>query len=63
MDFMPFRLFTMAERIVRVYTEWMSSDGAWDLQVRMFYYLCTPIQCSLDKDTCRCHALWHHPLI
>ncbi|KAI5996952.1 hypothetical protein EDD15DRAFT_2163119 [Pisolithus albus] len=32
MDFMPFRLFTTAERLVRVFTEWMSSDGAWDMQ-------------------------------
>lgn len=34
MDFTPFRLFTTAERIVRVYTEWMSSDSAWEMQVR-----------------------------
>ncbi|KAI5987694.1 hypothetical protein EDD15DRAFT_2389474 [Pisolithus albus] len=32
MDFTPFRLFTTAERLVRVFTEWMSSDGAWDMQ-------------------------------
>ncbi|KAI6004712.1 hypothetical protein EDD15DRAFT_2384724 [Pisolithus albus] len=32
MDFTPFWLFTTAEHLVRVFTEWMSSDGAWDMQ-------------------------------
>ncbi|KAI6016995.1 hypothetical protein BKA83DRAFT_4128668 [Pisolithus microcarpus] len=32
MDFTPFRSFTTAEHLVRVFTEWMSSDGAWDMQ-------------------------------
>ncbi|KAF8438820.1 hypothetical protein L210DRAFT_853522, partial [Boletus edulis BED1] len=31
-DFMPFQLFTTAERVVRVYTEWMSSNSAWEMQ-------------------------------
>ncbi|KAI5994462.1 hypothetical protein EDD15DRAFT_2366590 [Pisolithus albus] len=35
MDFTPFRLFTTAERVVRVFTEWMSSDGAWDMQSKI----------------------------
>ena len=35
MDYMPFHLFTTAECIVWVFTEWMSSDGAWDMQVRI----------------------------
>lgn len=32
-DFRPYRVFTTAERLVRVYTEWMSADHAWQLQV------------------------------
>ncbi|KAF8129620.1 hypothetical protein EV363DRAFT_1399916 [Boletus edulis] len=32
MDFTPFRLFTTAEQVVRVYTEWMSSNSAWEMQ-------------------------------
>ncbi|KAG6369417.1 hypothetical protein JVT61DRAFT_14900 [Boletus reticuloceps] len=32
MEFSPFRLFTTAEHLVRVYTEWMSSDSAWEMQ-------------------------------
>ncbi|KAG6380268.1 hypothetical protein JVT61DRAFT_8364 [Boletus reticuloceps] len=35
-DFSPYQLYTTSERIMRVYTEWMSSDGAWELQVEWF---------------------------
>ena len=35
MDYTPFCLFTTAECIVQVFTKWMSSDGAWDMQVRI----------------------------
>ncbi|KAI6014163.1 hypothetical protein BKA83DRAFT_4062537 [Pisolithus microcarpus] len=35
MDYSPFRVFTAAERVMRVYSEWMSSDGAWDLQTKV----------------------------
>ncbi|KAG6379777.1 hypothetical protein JVT61DRAFT_10315 [Boletus reticuloceps] len=34
MDLSPYRLFTTAERIVRLYMEWMSGDVAWEMQVR-----------------------------
>ena len=43
MDFAPYRLFTTPERDVRVFTEWMSSDGAWEMQVRIIfgdYFIC-----------------------
>ncbi|KAG6372365.1 hypothetical protein JVT61DRAFT_7805 [Boletus reticuloceps] len=49
MEFSPFRLFTTAEHLVRVYTEWMSSDSAWEMQVkRMGGSLCGVILSS-DK--------------
>ncbi|KAF8440780.1 hypothetical protein L210DRAFT_878952, partial [Boletus edulis BED1] len=32
MEFSPFRLFTTAEHLVRIYTEWMSSDSTWEMQ-------------------------------
>ncbi|KAI6034749.1 hypothetical protein BKA83DRAFT_4043508 [Pisolithus microcarpus] len=35
MDYSPFHVFTAAERVMRVYSEWMSSDGAWDLQTKV----------------------------
>lgn len=33
LDFVPRRVYRTAERLVRVYSEWMTSDGAWDMQV------------------------------
>ncbi|KAF8122011.1 hypothetical protein EV363DRAFT_1456891 [Boletus edulis] len=35
MEFTPYRQFTSAERDVRIYTKWMSSDGAWELQEKI----------------------------
>lgn len=32
-QFKPFQLFRSAEGIVRVYTEWLSGDVAWKMQV------------------------------
>lgn len=29
----PFRLFETSEKLVRVYTEWLSGDAAWFMQV------------------------------
>jgi hypothetical protein len=29
----PFQLFKSAEKLMRVYTEWLSGDRAWDIQV------------------------------
>ncbi|KAI5988816.1 hypothetical protein EDD15DRAFT_2172157 [Pisolithus albus] len=66
MDYSPFRLFTTAERIVRVFTEWMSSDGAWDLQLKFpeGSTLCGVILSS-DKThiTNMCGGKVAHPLL
>ncbi|KIK16208.1 hypothetical protein PISMIDRAFT_82959, partial [Pisolithus microcarpus 441] len=66
MDYLPFRLFTTAERIVRVFTEWMSSDGAWDLQLKFpeGSTLCSVILSS-DKThiTNMCSGKVAHPLL
>jgi hypothetical protein len=35
LDFTPRRLFEDAEKLVRVYTEWLSGDAAWTMQVRL----------------------------
>ncbi|KAL4062049.1 hypothetical protein V8B97DRAFT_2026969 [Scleroderma yunnanense] len=61
MDYMPFHLFTMAEHVVRVFTEWMSSDGAWDKQGTT---LCGVIL-SLDKTNIMnmCGGRVAHPLL
>ncbi|KAF8417606.1 hypothetical protein L210DRAFT_3615989 [Boletus edulis BED1] len=66
MDFSPYRLFTTAERLVRVYTEYMSSDGAWDNQTKIpaGATLCGTILSS-DKTniTNMCGGRVAHPLL
>jgi hypothetical protein len=32
-DYSPRRLWTTAERVERVYTEWMTGESAWEMQV------------------------------
>lgn len=34
-DFCPRRVYQSAEKLVRVYSEWMTGDSAWEMQVRM----------------------------
>jgi hypothetical protein len=36
MDFCPVRLYQDAEQTIRVYTEWLTGNAAWDMQVRSF---------------------------
>jgi hypothetical protein len=33
MEYEPRRVYKSAERAIRVYSEWMTSDGAWEMQV------------------------------
>lgn len=33
MDFSPTRLYQTAEQMIRVYSEWMTGDIAWNMQV------------------------------
>ena len=39
-DFCPVRLYRDAERTIRVYTEWMTGNAAWEMQVRWFLPFC-----------------------
>ena len=39
MDFSPVRLYRDAEQTIRVYSEWMTGDAAWDMQVCTTYAL------------------------
>ena len=34
-EFTPRRLYTSAEKVARVYTEWLSGDAAWSMQVSL----------------------------
>lgn len=35
MDFSPTRLYRDAEQTIRIYSEWMTGDTAWNMQVRL----------------------------
>jgi hypothetical protein len=37
-EFTPFRLFESAGKAMRLYTEWLSGDVAWSMQVRIFIF-------------------------
>lgn len=34
MQYSPFKAFETAEKMIRVYGEWMSGNKAWEMQVR-----------------------------
>ncbi|KAI6033739.1 hypothetical protein BKA83DRAFT_4044339, partial [Pisolithus microcarpus] len=51
MDYSPFHVFTAVGRIMRVYSEWMSSDGAWELQVKVLRQLLERAVGSLSSDS------------
>ena len=34
LEFEPFHIFKTAEKLMRIYTEWLSGDMAWSMQVR-----------------------------
>ena len=38
LDFMPRRVYTTAQRLCCVYSEWMTGDGAWKMQVCTLVY-------------------------
>ncbi|KIK21685.1 hypothetical protein PISMIDRAFT_12174 [Pisolithus microcarpus 441] len=66
MDYSPFRVFTAAERVMRVYSEWMSSNRAWDLQTKVPIgsTLCSVILSSDKMNiTNVCGGKVAHPLL
>jgi hypothetical protein len=48
MDFCPTRLYRDAERTIRVYSEWMTGDVAWNMQVR-FLTSTTPRMVLIER--------------
>lgn len=46
MDFCPVRLYCNAERTIRMYTEWMTGNTAWEMQVSVRVFQ-TPIMSDL----------------
>ena len=66
MDFSPYWLFTSGEHDVRVYTEWMSSNGAWELQVSSKHRILTSSVNRLfttGKYSCRWHIMQYHLVV
>jgi len=37
LEFTPFHEFKTAEKVVRIYMEWLSGDAAWSMQVRSLF--------------------------
>jgi hypothetical protein len=37
--FTPFRLYQTSAKLVRVYTEWLSGNAAWAMQVNLFHII------------------------
>jgi hypothetical protein len=65
MQYSPFRVFKTAEKLVRVYEEWMSGDAAWDMQVCSRYPSAQPTMLTVSKDpvTGRCNSPRHYTVI
>lgn len=40
LEFTPFHEFKTAEKTMRIYTEWLSGDAAWSMQVRSVLLFC-----------------------
>ena len=60
-SFSPFRLYESAAKVMRVYTEWLSGDQAWDIQVGRFCFLFTFVNeetCCVDKTWSWGDAAW-----
>jgi hypothetical protein len=59
LEFEPYHIFKTAEKTMRIYTEWLSGDAAWMMQVRTFIFgvvfpnLCT----ATGAVTCRSNTL------
>ena len=39
MDFSPTRLYHNVEQTIRIYTEWMTGNAAWEMQVSLYFGL------------------------
>ena len=64
MDFCPVRSYQDAEHTIRVYTEWLTGNAAWEMQVRSLYIFLRPILIgSTVTSPRRRDPPWRHPLI
>jgi hypothetical protein len=63
----PYRLYKDAEKLIRVYSEWMSGNAAWNMQVglQVFfgYFLNANHAHSKGPNTCRCYAFGNDSIL
>src|SRR5882762_4934251 len=64
LKYSPFRAFKTAEKLVRVYEEWMSGDAAWDMQVcQLQSHPPAVLTVSKGPVTRRCNSTWHYTFV
>ena len=52
-SFTPFKLYESAAKLTRIYTEWLSGDRAWNVQVNLLFGSTTLFLSQLLSDTAR----------
>jgi len=53
LEFTPFHVFRTAEKTMYIYTEWLSGDTAWSIQVNLFFlvrYYALQLTCNIRND-------------
>ena len=67
LDFTPRRLFENVEKLVRVYTEWLSGDAAWAMQVSLnimtFLTLILNSKLCIGRAASRCNSPRHYLIL
>ena len=60
-DFVPQKVYKTSEKLVREYSEWMTSDGAWEMQVSIPQSPVMPLYLlrSAEPSACRCDRSWN----
>ena len=63
-EFHPFQLFWSAEGAMRVYTEWLSGNAAWEMQVCDYQFpVSTPILYIKGISSTRSNTPWNDFII
>jgi hypothetical protein len=64
--FKPLHIFESASRAMRIYTEWLSGNAAWSMQVSFFVGL-SPFHpgpyIPVESITRWCNSTWGHPIV
>lgn len=63
MDYTPFRLFTIAERIVWEYTEWMGTEVMWWMQVSHIKHFHVLSLINIVQASRRCNIVRDNPIL